>query len=97
MALEQASYGWSPPKSPNSFKIGLKIPTITYKDGATRDLQQSQVGVKKRFNFSIATQKGTVLTETLNGSWWLIKYSLIIWMSVYIIALKAQAPAVTAE
>lgn len=59
--------------------------------------RESQVGVKKHFNISIATQKVTILTETLHGSWWLLKYSLTIWMSMYIIALKAQAPAVIAE
>lgn len=97
-ALEQASYGWSPPNPPNSFMVGLKIPTITYKGRVHQRLAvESQVGVKKNFDFSIATQKHTALTETLHGSWWLIKYSLTIWMSMYGIALKAQTPAAIAE
>lgn len=42
MALERAGYRWSPPKSPSSFKVGLKIPTsLPTRAEAARDLQQS--------------------------------------------------------
>lgn len=88
MALEKASYGCSPPKPPSSLKSGLKIPTIVY-SGHQRLAMESEAGAKH--NSSIASLKGTVLSENLRGSWGWITHSLTIWTSMCIRDLAAQA------